>query len=245
MLTPILVSLALIGIIALLVLSVRHTHLIRRDIRRAQRRSEAWAHLHQSISPRIPLPLTTPWTASPELLVILSGLIAEHTPRRVVELGSGFSTLISAYTLEQHVEGGRVIAFDHEAQYAQATRDMITAHGLTDRATVVHAPLDNTQTSLGEKPWYHTGALEAALEGEQIGLVLVDGPPGGTASLARHPAFEKLKPFLAPDALVVIDDSARDDEQKMIHHWRTLEQLEQRDHPVEKGVVVLRRGANA
>ena len=53
----------------------------------------------------------------------------------------------------------------------------------------------------------------------QIDLLVVDGPPRSSCKEARLPAFELLKDRLAPGAIVVLDDSIREDESTSVASW--------------------------
>ncbi len=198
-------------------------------------------NLRQSLALRAPAPLTTPWTATPALMVTLVQIIADHRPRRIVELGSGFSTMVCAYALERYADGGHLYSLDHEAQYAQATRELLARHEHSARATVLHAPLETVTTEVGKQRWYQIDELVSSLAGEQIDLLIVDGPPGKAQPLARYPALERLQERLAPDAVIVVDDAARDDEREMMRRWSEVDRFEREDLAVEKGVTILRR----
>ena len=63
--------------------------------------------------------------------------------------------------------------------------------------------------------WYDdavvAAGLDAALQGDLIDLLLVDGPPAYAVGhgLARYPALPVLRDRLAPGATVVLDDVER------------------------------------
>jgi len=92
------------------------------------------------IKPHMPFPDIRGWTASPDFLKKISEIILINKPELVVEASSGVSTLIIAYCLK-HIGKGKVISLENDLKFAETTRDMISAHGLFDFATVVHAPL--------------------------------------------------------------------------------------------------------
>jgi hypothetical protein len=67
--------------------------------------------------------------------------------------------------------------------------------------------------------WY---AADQCYDLHDIAMLLVDGPPGHTASCARDPALPLLRTRLAPGALVVLDDTNRADERRTLEHWQQL-----------------------
>src|SRR5690606_6944595 len=104
-------------------------------------------------------------------------VLAER-PRTVVELGSGVSTLLTSYALESIGDSeAHLYSLDHEAQFAGITRSNLAAHGLAGRATVLDAPLVETQAGGETRQWYDIAELESALGARKIDLLVVDGPP--------------------------------------------------------------------
>lgn len=180
------------------------------------------------------LPPMRGWAASPDFLMVVADEILTRKPQTVMECSSGVSTLVAARCLQLN-GSGHVYSLEHEIHYANKTRDLLNKYGLTEWASVLDAPL---QTKHTETPWYSEEAIPENLA--PIDLLVVDGPPASTAPLARFPALPRLLPRMAKDALVILDDADRDDEQEMIRQWilRTPE-LRQTNRFCEKGCVVI------
>jgi hypothetical protein len=87
--------------------------------------------------------------------------------------------------------------------------------GLSEFATVIDAPLVDTVIPHWSGLWYDIRSLA----GKQIDLLTVDGPPEATGSLARYPAVPALMEMLADDAVVLVDDADRVDEQAATRLW--------------------------
>ncbi|MDA0378627.1 MAG: class I SAM-dependent methyltransferase [Bacteroidetes bacterium] len=193
--------------------------------------------IQSAIAPVHPLPYFTRWSSSPALAARLIGLIRTHRPQRIVELGSGVSTLVMAYAARE-AGAGEVLSLDHDPEYAAITRRNLDAHGLAAHARVVDAPLVGVETSRGRRIWYAASALDD-LSG--IDLLIVDGPPRKSGPDARWPAFDLLRERLAPGAFVVLDDTARSDEKASLESWSSvalpdgIQQI-----PGRKGVTILR-----
>lgn len=209
----------------------------RRHADRLFRQLEALQSLHQLIEVRRALPPSRGWAASPDLLLTYVEEILAQNPRCVVECGSGLSTVWAAYAVQSLGGSGRVVALDHDAEFAEKTRAMLAEHGLSELAEVRHAPLTPVDLPAGSWPWYDTAALKDV---QDVGVVLVDGPPKPTAVQARYPAIPVLREQLVPGAVVLVDDTAREDEQAILQRWvaewpeLTCEQL-----PYEKGAARL------
>lgn len=115
---------------------------------------------------------------------------------------------------------------------------MLAKHGLADWATVVVAPLVIRNS---ETPWYEESAIPQQLPA--VDLLIVDGPPGFSAPLARYPALPRLQSHLSDRCTVLVDDADRPDEVEMVKRWKQeFPKFEQTHLPFEKGLVMLKRG---
>ena len=143
--------------------------------------------------------------------------VLDEGRERVVELGSGHSTVLIAERLEAR-GAGHVVAVDHDADYAARTRAWLEDRGLGHRATVVHAPVRETAVEDRRIPWYDMDALEAGLP-DRIDLLVVDGPPDLYGRDVRWPALPLLQDRLGPGAVILMDDGDRPDERRAARDW--------------------------
>jgi predicted O-methyltransferase YrrM len=177
---------------------------------------EALLQLFGRIKPRQPMPPSGGWALDPRGLLNLFSLVERSRPRTVVELGSGTSTVWVGYALAES-GSGRLISLEHDETYVSQSRAAVALHG--DRLPPIevrHAPL--TDIRLGDEVfrWYDLSCIEDINE---IDFLIVDGPPGRTGRLARYPAVPVLLNRLSHDALVVLDDFDRADEQAIVERW--------------------------
>jgi len=179
---------------------------------------EALLHVIRVTDPVAPLPAMRSWAASPDLLRELVSRILAERPRDVVEASSGVSTIVIAYCLKR-LGGGKVRSLEHEPVYAARTRQLIAEHGLEAFAEVIDAPLVSQPIGDARMRWYD---ISKAVLPAAIDLLVVDGPPDTSGPQARYPALPLLKDRLAPDALVVLDDGAREDERAIAKRWAQL-----------------------
>jgi predicted O-methyltransferase YrrM len=170
--------------------------------------------LYRDIGPDRALPPLHGWAAGPDLARYLYQQVVEHRRTRVLECGSGSTTVVLAYAMRSLGEG-HVNALEHDPRFAAATRRMLKERGLEDWATVIDAPLTTVRLTDAEWRWYDPAALPA----EPIDLLLVDGPPGTTGPQARYPALPVLTDRLSESALVVLDDTRRADEHLIGERW--------------------------
>jgi predicted O-methyltransferase YrrM len=166
-------------------------------------------------------------------------IIRQHQPRRILELGSGSSSVLIAYMLEQ-MNGGKLVSLDHDQRFAEKTRQMHNEHELNDRTEVHWAPLTRVNISGQTYEWYD---LERIPFGDEpFDMLIIDGPPLETQPQARYPALPMLYARLSSSALIILDDASRKDELTIIDRWLqaypefTLQHLDS-----AKGLALLRR----
>jgi predicted O-methyltransferase YrrM len=186
-----------------------------KDDRALKEHVQSLLHLTDLLDLRAPIPALTGWAASPQLACTLVSLVREHEPTVVVELGSGSSTVVLGYAVEQQ-GAGRVIALEHLVSYGEKTQATLARHGLTDWAEVRHAPLQDVDLKGESWPWYDLSALE---DQSTIDMVFVDGPPHELRPRARYPALPLLADRLSDTAVVVLDDAHRGDEAVIAEAW--------------------------
>lgn len=202
-----------------MLLDMRHHQwdLFHRDVleqRAIYAQLEAIIGLNEVLRPKHAFPGTRGWAASPDLLREVVDHVLTSPVALAVEASSGTSTLMIAYAMERK-GSGQVIALEHDAAYAERTRSMLEMHGLSHRATVVHAPLvKQGQSGL---LWYDLTKVRFDVP---IDLLVVDGPPEEVHALARYPAVPLLRQHFAKGARVILDDGARPDERAIAERWK-------------------------
>jgi predicted O-methyltransferase YrrM len=176
---------------------------------------EALIQLHAKVRPRAPMPPSGLTALNPTALLELWHIVEQTKPGLVLELGSGTSTVWLGYALAQH--GGRLVSIEHGQAYAEITRGHVRRHGLGEHVEVRDAPLVDLTLDDRKFMWYDDKAF-TDLDG--IELLFVDGPPGVTNPYARLPALPVLEQRLAPQAIIILDDARRADEQEIIANWQ-------------------------
>jgi predicted O-methyltransferase YrrM len=203
---------------------------------------QALLNLYAMVPVRDRMPASrTGWTAGPDLLLLLVSIVRAQRPTTVVDLGSGVSTVWLALAMREFGIDGRVVALDHEAGYADATREAVSALGLGKLAEVRHAPLDDLDLAGDTFPWYERSSLDDVVSCD---LLFVDGPPGVLRHHSRYPALPVLGARMTVGGHVVVDDYAREDERDMVARWVAASpEWSLRELPLEKGAALLTRTA--
>lgn len=218
-----------------------------RDAEAAERRArglyarfEDLLALYRDLEPDRSLPRTRGWAAGPELLRFLYEEVRTHRRARLLECGSGTTTVVLAHAMRS-LGSGKVTALEHDPRYAALTRGELADRGLEEWAEVVDAELVDVPVEGAVWRWYDPAAIPPG----QIDMLVVDGPPGATGPEARYPALPLLADRLTEDALIVLDDSDRPDERAIARRWtERFPQFRSRHLGHERGTLVLRRAAS-
>ncbi len=133
---------------------------------------------------------------------------------RIVECGSGLSTIAIGRLLAQRDEGF-LHSLEHDSRWLADTAARLELEGADERVELHEAPL--CRQRFGE--WYDERAI-AALP-DRVDLLLVDGPPAHVhpSGEARYPALPALSERLADGALVILDDIHREGERRILERW--------------------------
>ncbi|AHK79782.1 hypothetical protein M911_12165 [Ectothiorhodospira haloalkaliphila] len=177
---------------------------------------QAYNDLNSLIRPQSPLPLLRGWASSPDFLLHLTQDALRSKPSIILECSSGASTTVLARCCQLN-GAGHVFSLEHDARYAEETREQLEDQGLESWATVIHSPL--VENVVAGQPWYDLSDLATSVELSSADMLVVDGPPATTAQEARYPALPELDKYLKQGGRVYLDDASRKDELRIIERW--------------------------
>jgi predicted O-methyltransferase YrrM len=180
-----------------------------------RRQNQALISLHKFIDLRLPLQSLAGWSAHPELAITIVEYIRMLNPEYIVEAGSGVSSIISCYCLEQN-ERGHLLALDHHQEYHKKTEEQLERHGLSEWGDVEYAPLQDYNLENKSWQWYD---LKGFNGDRKVDMLIIDGPPLETQGHARYPALPLLYDQLAEKAVIILDDAARTSESEIVDLW--------------------------
>ena len=148
----------------------------------------------------------------PAALVTVCNEIVHGARTRIVECGSGMSTVVLARLLRERGEGG-LVALEHDSRWAALVEEQLRSEGLSGIARVHYAPLG------ARPPWYDLHDSDRLPA--EVDLLIVDGPPAfdpghGTRRAPALPWFENR---LLDGATVILDDIDRDGEREVLSLW--------------------------
>jgi predicted O-methyltransferase YrrM len=143
--------------------------------------------------------------------------IAFADRKRIVELGSGISSIVIGRLLAQR--GGKLTAVEHDPDWAQLVRSQVERERLDGVVEVIGSSLEPHPASWSGAPWYSRESV-ALLPGG-ISLLLIDGPPGYGEGMShsRYPALQALADRVERGGLVILDDADRESEREIVAKW--------------------------
>jgi hypothetical protein len=126
----------------------------------------------------------------------------------VLEIGSGLTTLVLATLVGRR--GVPVWTLEHDAEFFRNTEAKLKRCNLTN-VHLTLAPLHD----YGDFCWYDPP--RDALP-RDFGLVVADGPPGDVKG-GRFGLLPVLRSHLAPEAVILLDDAERVQEETVLQQW--------------------------
>jgi predicted O-methyltransferase YrrM len=176
---------------------------------------EADLHAWQILAPLLARDPYLPWTSGsmrPAALVAVCNEIVHGARTRIVECGSGMSTVVLARLLRERGAGG-LVALEHDNHWAALVEEQLRTEDLSGIARVHYAPLG------GQPPWYDLHDSDRLPA--EVDLLIVDGTPAFDPCHGTHraPALPWFAERLVAGATVILDDIDRDGEREVLAHW--------------------------
>ncbi len=170
-----------------------------------------------------PLAAMTSWSIAPEFAWWLYQHVIATRPEKIIELGSGTSTLVIAAALKR-LGTGRFLSFEHDHAYLEKTQALLQICDLQDHVELLYTPLEKLDFDDQSYRWYDLpyDLIDHMVGRKQLDLLVVDGPPAATNRHARYPAMVRLRDYCNESTLVLLDDADRAEEQEILARWEEL-----------------------
>lgn len=182
---------------------------------------ESLVSLYRLLDGKVELPTTRGWSASPDFLLHVVRHMRRHAPKKIVECGSGASTIVMAHTLHSLGNDGHIYSIENFAPIAEEVREQLRRRNLERFVTLIVVPLAEKRYDRFEAV-FHWYDLDPNALPSDIDLLVVDGPFSMGDPNARYPAGPELLPKLSRDAHVFVDGAERPDQSAMVRQWRII-----------------------
>ncbi len=162
------------------------------------------------------------WALSIPGLLWLWEHLQRVRPQRILEMGSGMSTLLFSLYASSHDsstgEPLRIVTLEHEKQWLDETIARLNVLETRDRVMLIHCDLADVPQSGSQRKCYSVDLelIRNLFGGQGPQLVLIDGPPG---AVGRHETLPILEDLLDGEVEVLLDDADRPGEQEVIAYW--------------------------
>lgn len=155
--------------------------------------------------------LRTSWSISDALAVELTRYLECRKPRRILEIGSGLSTVVLGAYAVRH--GASVVTLEHAWKFYRRTQQALAQFGMEEQVRLKLSPLRirRFEPSGLRAPWYDT-----KLSG-MFDFVFVDGPPKAEG---RNAVLFAIADHLARGWELWLDDARRHHERKCLRCWQ-------------------------
>lgn len=170
-----------------------------------------------------PLAAMTTWSVAPEFAWWLYQHVTATRPGKIIELGSGTSTLVIAAALKE-IGKGKFLSFEHDYAYFEKTLALLQVCELQDQVELLYAPLERLELGGETYRWYDLpyDLIDHMIGREKLDILLIDGPPAATNRHARYPAMVRLRDYCKDSTVVLLDDAGREEEQEILARWTQL-----------------------
>ena len=155
-----------------------------------------------------------PMAFTPVKIAYLIGEIEKNPPKKVLDVGSGSSTIVLGLLAKKH--GFDVVSIENFDESANYVRSMLQKHGAQDRVKLFLTPLARSSYPDGRKYWWYD--LDWGQAGDGFDYVVVDGPM--SMLVGRNGALPQMKPHLAMQHRIYMDDARRKHEQGCVVEWK-------------------------
>ena len=156
-------------------------------------------------------------------LSFLSEEIRVNNRMKIIEFGSGISTIVMAREIERHNLNAKITSVEHDTFYFNRLKTFIRSEKLDHIINLVQVPLEPDTRLGGNNKWYDAAILNGFLGNvSNYDMVVIDGPPAYKEdfSLSRYGGIPFIFPRLADGYSIFLDDANRSGEKKVLEFWK-------------------------
>ncbi len=162
------------------------------------------------------------WSMSLYGLMLLSNEIQTMKRKKIIEFGSGVSSIVMARTISKYAIGGNIISIENDPYYYNMLNDFVHENQLQETIQLIYAPLCPCSYLTNYK-WYDKKILREFIDRhEKFDMAIIDGPPAWNdkIKLSRYGAIPFIIDHLADHYSIFLDDSNRAGEKEIMEMWK-------------------------
>jgi hypothetical protein len=155
------------------------------------------------------------------LAVILNDIVINKR-QRIIEFGSGISTLAIANLIKKNNLECSFISVEDNEEWFHYIKSFLSRNDIQKYVNIIYAPLKKNSLALENNLWYSDQVLNENISSDfKFSLVIIDGPaawkPG--IRLSRYPAVPYLINNLSEEFSIYLDDINRKGEKEIMKLW--------------------------
>ena len=173
----------------------------------------AFTEIKDIVGPRVPVGPLRGWAIFPDALIVVLRDLSSLKAPKVIEFGSGESTIAIAATLKSFGRGS-LLTIEHDGSFANKILERLNQYGLADCVELRLIPMRDYESFMGLSKFasYDLSGVETEFD-----VALVDGPivgqfGGGTRAVPVNWCVERL----AKGRVAYLDDAFRSTEKQVI-----------------------------
>jgi hypothetical protein len=148
-----------------------------------------------------------------------------NNKKTIVEFGAGLSTLVIAGFAKATDKEIIIHSIDHDEDYILLLKEIVAKEGLEKYINFIHAELQEQTLTGISYFWYSQKTISLSLLGK-VNIAIIDGPiTKNSTELVRYPAISFIKPLLASNHSIYLDDIHRVSEQRVMKKAYTEQNL--------------------
>ncbi|WPL17672.1 hypothetical protein Thiowin_02711 [Thiorhodovibrio winogradskyi] len=115
----------------------------------------------------------------------------------------------------------RIVSVEHSLEWLHIAEKRLRSHELDRYVHFVNAPIVPLESAEGSVMCYAPAPIFEAIQGRNVDLLLIDGPPGfNLTDPGRAGTLYAVEALLNDGCLVVVDDTHRCGERLAIREWK-------------------------
>lgn len=176
----------------------------------------SYVDLRAIVGAEAEIPPLRGFAISPDMGVFLVRLLERLRPASILELGSGFSSVLLGRYCARH--GGRVTSLDHDEDYRRKSAALIEGWDLGRDVDILLSLIETHDAGEG-RSFPFCGPEPLGATGRTFGFLFIDGPPISFGPTVRGGFLPLFGRFLRPGCHILLDDYYRKGEQEVVSAW--------------------------